>query len=129
LYDGDCGFCHAWVRLLLALDGDGARFRFAPLQGETAHVLLTDAQRRAVGDTVVVRTPDGALLSRSAAAVYVLDRLGGAWRLASAMLSWVPLGLRDAAYDVIARVRHRLAPRPKGVCPLLPPHLRARFDA
>ena len=41
----------------------------------------------------------------------------------------VPRGVADRAYDLLARMRSRLFRRPSGVCPVLAPALRARFDA
>ena len=38
-YDGICGFCGLAVRIILAIDVQH-RFRFAPLQGKTANILL-----------------------------------------------------------------------------------------
>jgi predicted DCC family thiol-disulfide oxidoreductase YuxK len=128
LYDGQCGFCHGWIRLLLAEDAEGRRFRFAPLQGERARHVLTEEQRRAVGDTVVVITPDAQVLSRSEAAIHIGDRLGGGWRVMTTVLRVVPRTVRDAVYDAVARVRHRLASPPKEVCPILPKPLRERFE-
>ena len=128
LYDGQCGFCQAWVRLLLAEDADGRRFRFAPLQGERAHRSLGDDERRGLGDTVVALTADGTVLSRSEAAIHIGHRLGGFWRAAALLARVVPRRLRDAVYDAVARVRHHLARKPKDVCPILPAALRARFE-
>jgi predicted DCC family thiol-disulfide oxidoreductase YuxK len=128
LYDGQCGFCHGWIRLLLAEDADGRRFRFAPLQSERAQQALTKEQRRAVGDTVVVITPEGEVLSRSDAAIHIGDRLGGGWRLVTTVLRVVPRAVRDAVYDAVARVRHRLASAPKEACPILSKPLRERFE-
>ena len=129
LYDGACGFCHASIRVLLAEDAEGRSFRFAPLEGEHARAVLSEEQRRAVGDTIVVLTPAGAVLSRSTAVSYIGARLGGSWRIAAALLAAVPAGMRDAGYDAVARVRRRLFAAPKDACPILPPHLRARFQA
>jgi predicted DCC family thiol-disulfide oxidoreductase YuxK len=129
LYDGACGFCHAWVRVLLAEDSDGRRFCFAPLDSERARGAISDEQRQTLGDTVIVVTPTGRVLSRSDAGVYIATRLGGLWAVAGAILSFVPRAVRDAAYDAVARVRHRLFARPNEACPLLPPHLRQRFAA
>ena len=128
LYDGNCGFCHGWVRFLIAEDPEGRRFRYAPLQGERAHAVLDEGQRAAVGDTVVVISPGGDVLSRSDAAIHIGGRLGGVWRAATAPLRLVPRPMRDATYDAVARVRHRLARRPKEACPILPKELRERFE-
>jgi predicted DCC family thiol-disulfide oxidoreductase YuxK len=126
-YDGHCGLCHGFVRFVLAEDRPGA-FRFAPLQGETFASAYDGAARHALPDSVVVRAADGGTLVRSAAALRVLEGLGGAWRAQAIALRIVPRPLRDRAYDGLARIRKRLAGWPDQACPILPPALRARFD-
>jgi predicted DCC family thiol-disulfide oxidoreductase YuxK len=126
LYDGTCGLCHGAVKRLVRLDRGGTRFRFAPLEGETAARLLEHAGPQP--DSVLVCTPDGRVLSRWSAVRHVLKRLGGlltplAW------VAWlVPRALGDWLYDAVARRRRRLAKAPSGACPLLPPDLARRFD-
>jgi predicted DCC family thiol-disulfide oxidoreductase YuxK len=62
---------------------------------------------------------------RSAAALRVARYLGGAWTLVLA--AWlVPRPLRDAAYDFLARHRHRLSGA-ADACFVPPPEDRARF--
>ena len=68
---------------------------------------------------------DVASLTRSAAVLHALGRLGGLWRLIGWAGRLVPAFLRDA----VARLRHRLFGRPEGAFPLLPAGLRARFIA
>jgi predicted DCC family thiol-disulfide oxidoreductase YuxK len=128
-YDGTCGLCHRGTRFVLAEDPGGSRFLFAPLQGETFAAAMTVEQRAALPDSVVVRTETGELLTRSEAALYILQRLGGMWRVIAMAMRLVPGGLRNVVYDFIARIRYRLFARPKTACPLLPPDLRARFQA
>jgi predicted DCC family thiol-disulfide oxidoreductase YuxK len=125
-YDGGCGLCHRSVRFVAAADRAG-RFRFAPLGGETFRALVPEERRGALPDSIVVRRADGALLVRSDAALHVLRRLGGGWRAVAALLALVPRGLRDAGYDFVAGRRLRWFARPEVACPLVPPHLRARF--
>lgn len=127
-YDGDCGLCHRAVKFVLAGDRQGLAFRFAPIQGETIKKLLSEDQRRGLPDTVIVLRADGALLLKSAAFLHILARLGGAWRAASVVLRLFPASWLDAAYDFVARVRHRIFRKPRAQCPLLPKELRARFD-
>jgi predicted DCC family thiol-disulfide oxidoreductase YuxK len=79
-------------------------------------------------DSLVMRTEDGRLLTRSAAVLHLLDRLGGPWRILGTVGRWMPAFLLDGAYDGVARIRHRLFARPEGACPLVPRELRARFD-
>jgi predicted DCC family thiol-disulfide oxidoreductase YuxK len=127
-YDGTCGLCHRLVRFLLAEDPRGERFRLSPLQGETLERLAGAAARASLPDSVVVRTADGRMLVRSRATFHLLARLGGAWRALAALGSLVPRPIGDAAYDGVARIRHRLFRRPETACPLLPPELAKRFD-
>lgn len=127
-YDGGCGLCHRAVRFALAHDGDGSRFRFASLDSAALRRRVPPAARAGLPDSIVALTPDGTLLVRSAAVIHMLERVGGPWRLLGRLLTLVPRWVRDAAYDGIARVRHRLFRRPDDACPVTPPELRARFE-
>jgi len=127
-YDGACGLCHRTVRFAIARDRDGRHFRFAALGGEAFRRLVPEALRAGLPDSIVVLTPGGALLARSAAVIHILERIGGPWRLTGRVLTLVPQGMRDLGYDGIARVRHRLFRRPTDACPVTPPELRARFE-
>lgn len=128
-YDGSCGLCHRAVRFLLAEDPDGAAFRFAPLDSDAFRAQVAEAERGRLPDSLVLLTAEGRVLTRSAAVRHLGARLGGIWRLLGTAAQVIPARLQDAAYDVIARIRHRLFARPKDACPILPPHLRARFTA
>jgi predicted DCC family thiol-disulfide oxidoreductase YuxK len=127
-YDGGCGLCHRAVRFVLAADRDGERFRFAPLGGVTFRATVTPEEAASLPDSLVLRRADGVLLVRSAAVLHVLRRLGGPWRALGALLGALPVGLRDRAYDAVARRRKRWFRSPEASCPVLPPRLRARFD-
>jgi predicted DCC family thiol-disulfide oxidoreductase YuxK len=128
-YDGHCGLCHRAVRFVLAEDPLGNAFRFSALQGELFAERVAASDRKLLPDSVVVQTAEGALLSRSAAVLHVLARLGGMWRIMAAVGSLVPGSLLNRVYDRIARVRHRLFRAPAEACPIVPVELRARFDA
>jgi predicted DCC family thiol-disulfide oxidoreductase YuxK len=127
-YDGACGLCHRTVRFAVARDRDGSRFRFAALGGEAFRRLVPEPLRAGLPDSIVVLAPGDALLARTAAVIHILERIGGPWRLAGRLLALVPRGIRDLAYDGIARMRHRLFRRPPDACPVTPPELRARFE-
>ena len=122
-YDGECGLCHGAVKFVLRRDRDGSRFRFAPLQGETFARSGIDAA--ALPDSFVIRRADGAVLTRAAAVVHMLRRLGGGWGALAALSRAVPG--KDALYDWVARNRKRWFARPDGLCPLLPREIAARF--
>ena len=75
-----------------------------------------------------MRVGGGPLLVRSAGVIELGRQLGGIWRLAAIATALVPARARDAAYDWVARTRHRLFATPDALCPVLPPELRGRFD-
>ncbi len=127
-FDGTCGLCHRLVRFALAEDRSGRAFRFAPLQGATFASAMPAEARRQLPDTFVVLPGDGRVLIRSRASRHVLARLGGLWRAVGIALSIVPPFLLDLGYDAVARVRFSLFARPEQACPVVPPHLRRRFD-
>jgi predicted DCC family thiol-disulfide oxidoreductase YuxK len=102
LFDGDCGLCDRWVQFVLKADS-AERFRFAPLQ----------VQEMAQADSVMLRV-DGRVYLRSEAVLRTLGQLGFPYRV-SLVLRWIPLRLRDAVYDLVARHRHRWL-SPRAVC-------------
>jgi predicted DCC family thiol-disulfide oxidoreductase YuxK len=122
-FDGLCNLCDGFVRFLLARDRR-ARYRFAPLQGETARLRL---EGRFTGDelqTVVLEEPKRFRV-RSDAALAILAGLGGIWRL-SAALRIIPRRLRDAVYNYIARKRFQWYGR-RDACRVPTPEEQARF--
>ncbi|MCL6480088.1 MAG: DUF393 domain-containing protein [Firmicutes bacterium] len=125
-YDGRCGVCHSFVQFVARRDRR-ERFHFAPLGGQRFAELIPPDLRTQLPESLVLRTPAGELYYRSVAVVRVLRELGGGWRLLALVLQWVPVGLRDALYNQLARIRNRLFRRPADVCPPLPSQFRARL--
>jgi predicted DCC family thiol-disulfide oxidoreductase YuxK len=127
-YDGHCGLCHRTVRFVLAEDRAGDTFHFAPLDSDTFRTVVPEPHRAVLPDSLVVRMTDGTLLTRSAAVLYMLHRLGGVWCVVSWVVNLIPAGIKDWIYDRIAQIRHRLFRSPVEACPLVPAHLRTRFE-
>ena len=127
-YDGTCALCHGAVRFVLARDRDGSAFRFAPLDSEAFRRAAPPALRATLPDSLVVETADGTLLTRSDAVIRVLERLGPPWRPLGRLARLVPRVLRDALYDLVARVRYRVFGREPEACPVIPKQLRSRFE-
>ncbi len=126
-YDGHCGLCHRSVRLLLAEDRDGTAFRYAPLDSDAFAAGVSQAERAALPDSIVLQLPDGARATRAAAFVEIGARLGGVWRAGAVTLAWLPARLTDRAYDFVAARRARIFGRTEDACPRVPPELAARF--
>lgn len=106
-YDGECGLCARSVQFVLHRDPEH-RFQFAPLQGSTAQQTLPALHTQDVSSVVFHHA--GQNWRRSAAAVRVLWTLGGKWKACAAALWLIPAPVRDLAYRLIARYRHRLFP-------------------
>ena len=110
LFDGVCVVCNRTVRFLLARDRND-RFRCAPLQSgfAVAAAARHGHEARDINTVCVIAdygTPSERLYSKSDAILHLLREIGGGWRLA-ALLSVLPKGLRDWAYDSFIRNRYR----------------------
>jgi predicted DCC family thiol-disulfide oxidoreductase YuxK len=121
LYDGVCGLCNRFVQFILRRDRN-AIFRFASLQSPfAARILARHGVNPTALDTVYVvlnyELPNESLLSRSDAALFVIQLVGGLWRPAASLLRLLPRFLRDPAYNLVARHRYRIFGRSQ-VCTL-----------
>jgi predicted DCC family thiol-disulfide oxidoreductase YuxK len=100
------------VRVILRHDRRRT-LRFAALDGACARAVVERHPQLRGVDSVVWVEPAAQgrperVLVRAAAALRVARYLGGVWSLL--LLGWlVPRPFRDAAYDLIARHRHRLS--------------------
>jgi predicted DCC family thiol-disulfide oxidoreductase YuxK len=123
LFDGECGFCTFWVRFIIDRDPNGY-FLFAPLQSDVAKSLC-QAELQAFGDSMLVYI-NGETVSRSDAVLCIVERLRFPWNVFR-VGSYVPRCIRDRAYELIARNRHRLLR--SNVCPLPDAEVLKRFIA
>ena len=122
-FDGVCGLCNSVVDFVLRQDAAG-RFRFAPLQGQTAQKFLTPEEIAQLS-TVVLQVGDRQY-RKSAAVVRILWCLGGLWTAAGTLLWLIPAPLRDLGYVLVARWRYRLFGR-KETCRMPTPEERDRI--
>jgi predicted DCC family thiol-disulfide oxidoreductase YuxK len=154
LYDGVCGLCNRLVQFILRRDAK-ATFRFASLQsGLAARVLARHGILPQALDTVYVvidfELSDERLLSRSDAVVFILGQLGAdelrsarpgqrpgptqatlslwtmVWRLAGALLPFVPRIIREWGYRLVACNRYRVFGR-YDACLMPSEETRSRF--
>ena len=125
-YDGECGLCHAFVRFVLAEDKDGV-FNFSPLQSERYAAEVKRANITTVPDSVAILSADSGLLFRTNGVAYVLERLGGVWRILAVLLRLVPRPLRDTVYNGVALIRKKIVAKPSGLCPIVDGSIMRRF--
>ena len=119
-FDGDCGLCHSFVRWVVQRDVDEV-FWFAPLEGETAKRLHTSEVTWPQDlDSIIIWTPTRPADARAAwysdGVFMVLAHLPRPWRWLG-VFRYVPRGLRDVVYRMVARARYRLFGR-RDLCDL-----------
>ncbi len=106
LYDGVCGWCTGWVRFLLKRDST-TPFKFSSLQSSLGRQVLEHLHLSSRNfTTFVVLTPEGPF-TKSTAVIQICRQLKG-FKWFGKILSWVPLTIRDTAYNLIARNRYHL---------------------
>jgi predicted DCC family thiol-disulfide oxidoreductase YuxK len=137
LFDGVCNLCNGTIRAVVRLDRDGAVL-FAPLQSKVGQELLERAELSPeYFDSVVLVEPPtprtGAAgegggwtaSTKSEAVLRVCRRLDGPVPLLS-LLVYLPEGLRDGVYDLVAEHRYRIFGR-QDECPIPDERTRERF--
>ncbi|QJE74333.1 thiol-disulfide oxidoreductase DCC family protein [Aerophototrophica crusticola] len=123
LFDGACVLCSGTVRFLLRHEAD-QRMRFCAVQSPAGQALLASLGMDAMPDTFLF-IDDGTVYQRSAAAFRLARHLKAPWRWLR-VLSLLPRGLTDRAYDWVARHRYRIFGRHE-VCLVPEPGQRGRF--
>jgi predicted DCC family thiol-disulfide oxidoreductase YuxK len=123
LFDGVCLLCSAWVRYVISHDPE-RRFRFLPIQSDRGRAFAEAGGISPDAPETNAVVLDGRLWFKSDAALTVLSRLPETrW---VRVLNSIPRGIRDPAYDLIARHRYRLFGR-SDVCMIPSPADRDRF--
>jgi predicted DCC family thiol-disulfide oxidoreductase YuxK len=129
LYDGVCGLCNGFVRLLLRHDKLD-KVRYAPLQSPLGREILARFGEHSLPDGVVLitnaLTPQERPYRRSDAVAAALQLLGTPWRLLGRALTLVPRPLREWGYGIVARLRYRVFGR-YTTCPVPVPNQRNRL--
>jgi predicted DCC family thiol-disulfide oxidoreductase YuxK len=125
LFDGTCAFCERSVTFIATRDPAGY-FRFGASQNRAAQALLAQFGETRASTRSIILVEDGRLYRKSTAVLRIARRLPAPWSWAAMFLA-VPRPLRDAAYAVVAAVRHRLAGR-ANACEVPPPEIRQRLS-
>jgi predicted DCC family thiol-disulfide oxidoreductase YuxK len=124
LFDGVCNLCSALVQFVIRHDR-AAKFRFAAIQSRIGGEIFQSLGLDPEDLQTFVFVSNGQMFLRSDAAIEVVSRFGGAWRICK-IFRFVPRSLRDAIYSFIARNRYRWFGR-KEVCMIPTPEIKARF--
>lgn len=106
LFDGVCKLCNGWARFLIRHDHH-RRVRLAAVQSPEGQALLAWAGLPLDQFDTLLVIRDHYYWVRSDAVFQLIAQLPAAWR-ALLLLRVIPRGLRDWAYDRIARNRYRI---------------------
>jgi len=124
LFDGVCNLCNALVQFVIRHDPK-AKFRFAAIQSDIGRKIFQKYGMDTADLQTFVFISDKQVFLRSSAAIAVVSRFGGAWKMCA--IFWlVPRFVRDAVYSAIARNRYRWFGR-KDACMIPTPEIEKRF--
>lgn len=105
-FDGHCNLCNGFVDFLIKRDRTGVFF-YASLQGNTAIDKLPHDLRSRL-ETIVLLTPNGELLTQSAAVLWILKRLSPGYQFIATLGSLVPEKILDFFYRLISKQRYSI---------------------
>ncbi len=123
LFDGTCAFCERSVRFIATRDN--GYFKFGASQNPEGVALLAKYGTNREATRSLILIEDDEISLRSTAVLRIARRMTAPWRWAAVFL-FVPRPIRDAAYRVVAAIRHRIAGR-SNACEIPPPEIRARL--
>ena len=124
LFDGVCNLCNRSVQFIIKHDQE-KQFRFASLQGKAGQELLRKSGLPLNELNSFVLLEDDKFYTRSTAALRMLKRLGGRWKLFYVFII-IPPFIRNAIYDWVARNRYKWYGK-REECMVPSPDLKERF--
>ncbi len=124
LFDGVCNLCNGVVQFVIKRDKTG-QFLFSSLQSDAGQQILKYYNLPTKDFDSFVLIKNGELYTKSDAAILLYGSLGGVWSVFK-IFKWIPKGIRDAVYAIIARNRYNWFGQ-KESCMVPTPELRARF--
>ena len=128
-YDGSCGFCHRFVQFSLNHMRLEAPFIFSPIHGKLFHQTISGQYKDVLPDSIFVFDPlEGRVFDKGKAVIFILNRLGGEWKLLGCLLRIVPLFLLNFGYVLFAKIRHKFFKKPSSTCPVLSEELKQFFS-
>jgi len=124
LFDGVCNFCNSAVNFVIKRDKTST-LKFATLQSEIAHKILSENKADASGLNTFVFIENNKIYTRSTAVLRVCRYLNGLWPLMYGFII-VPKFIRDVIYNWISKNRYQWFGK-KEKCMIPTADARARF--
>jgi predicted DCC family thiol-disulfide oxidoreductase YuxK len=106
LFDAECRLCLKTVSFLKRKDGDD-KFRFIALQSSNGVYLLSKYGMSIDYRKSIIYIRNGNLFKESAAVIFILRDLGGAWKIFLVFLV-IPNFIRNGIYKLIAKIRYKI---------------------
>jgi predicted DCC family thiol-disulfide oxidoreductase YuxK len=106
IFDGHCALCSGWARFVLRHDRRGL-YRLLPAQTPLGRALYRHYGLDPADYETNILIADGVAWFKSEGSIRMAEGLGLPWSLAG-LLRALPLSIRDALYQWIARNRLRL---------------------
>jgi predicted DCC family thiol-disulfide oxidoreductase YuxK len=122
LFDGFCNFCSDAVQWVVWIDR-AAIFKFTPIQSPLGRELYARHGLDPENVQTLMFVDGDCTFTKSAAVLAILEKLH--WPMMG-IARWLPLSLRDRAYDEFAARRFRLFGR-RDTCLVPTAELRDRF--
>ncbi len=125
LFDGVCNLCNGAVQFVIKRDKKDV-FRYAALQSEIGERMVAERGiDTSKTDSIILVEPGVAYYTKSDAILEITKAFGGLWSLFG-IFQWLPRGLRNVVYDLVARNRYKWFGR-KDQCMIPTPELQAKF--
>ena len=103
-FDGICGLCNSFVKLLLKVDSD---LKFATLQGVSGQKLLNKMNFSNSDFDPVIFQKNDQIYTRSTAVFEIFKTIGGFWKILL-IFSFLPISITDQLYRYIALKRFKV---------------------
>ena len=122
-YDGDCGICNLWIKVIIHLDEKNHLF-FASFSSDLANNIFVNKQELISNPSTVVLVTDEHVYTQSTAILQALI-LNMKWKKMSFLLLYVPRTIRDILYFIISKLRNNILRNQ--YCYIPPEHVKKRF--
>ena len=113
--DGDCGLCHRLATFMDKRMRKGANIGYRPNSSDDAKRIIGAMPERYIKADTVYLVRNGKPYMKSSAAIRCLLYMKWHYRLLFPLCWIIPLPLRNVAYSIVARFRHKIFKQPK-VC-------------
>ena len=113
--DGDCGLCHRLATFMDKRMRKGANIGYRPNNSDDAKRIIEAMPERYIKADTVYLVRNGKPYMKSSAAIRCLLYMKWHYRLLFPLCWIIPLPLRNVAYSIVARFRHKIFKQPK-VC-------------